>query len=573
MNETPQIDGHTVKIIVVDDEEIVLSLVRDALEDAGYEIELAGNSLQALQKMEREYFDFVLTDIRMPEIDGIELARRARELNPNIGVIFMTGYANLNTAKDAIKEGAYDYIMKPFELNEIRQAVKNAVAKKQKDAEKSLATELSRLSDLNQLMYTVGDRKSLIRLSLGFALMQAKSNMGSIAFKDGNENEIGVVSTGQGGMDTIEEAHYQFSKNYFDFQSEEFDSPFITSTLEEHPLYKAFKNPEIASFLIPSWHTPDSRLVNIALRRGSNLYGFLMLAFPIETEMLKASDLKLLTITANQIAISLENIILLEETRLAYQRLKELQEQTIQLEKMAIKGQMSAEIGHELNNFVGVVYGNFSLLEYHLNQKHYDELEKYLTAAKSNLDNIKKFSRGLMDFSVMSSNFQFCDVGVLVASVIEYMKAQKHFQQIDINCIEPEESIFTMADADQLQQLLYNMINNAAEAILSRPTGEPPEISIRIERKPDENNFKLTIADNGVGIEKNFLEKAFNERFTTKKSGHGFGLLVCKRIIDNHGAKLEIESEPGHGTSISMTFPIKSPSSVQELSSEKSTTI
>jgi len=103
MKDNPQIEGHSVKIIVVDDEDIVLSLVRDALEDAGYQIELANNSRLALQKMEREHFDFILTDIRMPECDGLELARKVREINPSIGVIFMTGYANLNTAKDAIK--------------------------------------------------------------------------------------------------------------------------------------------------------------------------------------------------------------------------------------------------------------------------------------------------------------------------------------------------------------------------------------------------------------------------------------------------------------------------------------
>ena len=169
-------------------------MARDALEDAGYEIGLASNADEAIFKMKREYFDFILTDIRMPGMTGLELSRLARNLIPTIGVIFMTGYANLNTAKDAIKEGAYDYIMKPFELNELRQAVKNAVKKKQKDTEKTLSSELDRLSDLNQLMYTISDRKSLMRLSLGFAMMQSKVSKGSIIFRNDNSNEIGIIS-------------------------------------------------------------------------------------------------------------------------------------------------------------------------------------------------------------------------------------------------------------------------------------------------------------------------------------------------------------------------------------------
>ena len=562
MKDNPQIEGHSVKIIVVDDEDIVLSLVRDALEDAGYQIELANNSRLALQKMEREHFDFILTDIRMPECDGLELARKVREINPSIGVIFMTGYANLNTAKDAIKEGAYDYIMKPFELNEMRQAVRNAVKKKQKDAEKSLASELSRLSDLNQLMYTVGDIRSLMRLSLGFALMQAKTDKGSIAYRNGNENEVSVITTKD---DTFEESVYDFSTDHLDSTNDAFDSPFVISSLEEHPLYKAHNDPEIKSFLIPAWFSPGGRLINIALKRGPKLYGFLILDFSLDKEIVKASDLKLLSITTNQIAISLENIILLEETRNAYQRLKELQEQTIQLEKMAAKGQMSAEIGHELNNITGVVFGNFSLLEHHIKQRHWEELDKYLTAVKNNLDNIKKFSRGLMDFSSMDANFQPCDIVRLVNDVVEYLKTQKRFQKIDISYSGMVDSLLTMADTGQFQQLLYNLLNNAADATRELPAGTSGQIAVGLTHDPANNNFSLTVADNGVGIEKSLLEKAFREKFTTKPTGHGYGLLVCRKIIDNHKAKLTIDSTPGHGTTISIKFPIKTPASVQSV--------
>ncbi|MCX6825931.1 MAG: response regulator, partial [candidate division Zixibacteria bacterium] len=167
MIETAQIDGRAVRIIVVDDERLILSLVQDALADSGCQIEVAEGAREALEKLKKEYFDFILTDIRMPECDGIQLAHQAKEIIPTIGIIFMTGHANIITAKDAIKEGAYDYISKPFGLGEIREVIRNAIKKKQRDTEKTLAVELSRLFNLNQLMYTVGDRRSLMRLSLG----------------------------------------------------------------------------------------------------------------------------------------------------------------------------------------------------------------------------------------------------------------------------------------------------------------------------------------------------------------------------------------------------------------------
>jgi len=84
---------------------------------------------EAVGVLQNEPIELLITDIRMPGMDGTQLVEKARELNPAIGVVFMTGYASLTSAKDAIKQGALDYIMKPFELSEIRQAVGNAISK------------------------------------------------------------------------------------------------------------------------------------------------------------------------------------------------------------------------------------------------------------------------------------------------------------------------------------------------------------------------------------------------------------------------------------------------------------
>jgi signal transduction histidine kinase/CheY-like chemotaxis protein len=557
VSEKPQIEGRPVKILVVDDEEIVLLFVRDALEDIGYQVELSGNGLDALDKIEREYFDFILTDIRMPDCNGLELARKARELLPSVGVIFMTGYANLNNAKDAIKEGAYDYIMKPFELNEIRQAVKNAVRKKGKDTEKTITNELNRLSDLNQLMYTVSDRKSLMRLSLGFALMQGKTGFGSVIFKSDKEGEFGAITTGDRGDNNFEESFDVFNRDYFDFDNQALNAPFVIGSLEEHPLYQAFGDREVGRFLIPRWFKEGYRLVNIALKRGPKLYGFLVLGYPRESEAIKDSELKLLGITASQIAISLENIILLEESRNAYSRLKDLQEQTIQLEKMATRGQMSAEIGHELNNFLGVVMANLSLMQVHLEKKNYDELGKYLKAIISNLDSIKKFTDGLADFSKIESSFQQCDINALISDVIDYLKAQSQFQGIEVGFERSESDIYSIADTGQMQQLFYNLLNNAANAIRENDNAEAKRITVTTKYNPEGGQYSLIVSDTGIGMDQRLLEKAFKERFTTKKSGHGFGLLVCKRIVENHAGELVVDSKPGQGTTVTISFPVK----------------
>ncbi len=552
-------DAQTTKIIIVDDEEIVLSLAHDALEDSGYEIELAKSADEAIQKLEKGFFDFILTDIRMPDCDGIQLARMARQLIPSIGVMFMTGYANLNSAKDAIKEGAYDYIMKPFELNEIRQAVKNAIGKKKNETEKTLNNELSRLSELNELMYTMGDRKSLVRLSLGFAMMQARASRGAIIFKTGNKNDVEIISTANLAGNDFVEAIVSLDKDYFSRLTPDLDVPAIIGSLEEHPLFKMYGDRSMASFLIPPWFKDSDQLVNIALKRGSRLFGMLIMGYPEDSDTLKGSDLKFLGITANQIAISLENIALLEDSRHAYARLKDLQDQTIQLEKMAAKGEMSAEIGHELNNFLGVVSGNLSLMEHHLQNKNYDDLEKYLKAIIANLEQMKKFTSNLMDYSGTDSDYATCNINDLIDNIIQYLIAQKRMQNVEVKFDRSSEDIITIADKSQFQQLLYNLINNAADATLDKPD---PGGTVKVSTKLSQNagSYTLIIEDDGTGFSPEHLEHAFNARFTTKENGHGFGLLVCKRIIENHNGQLHVNSQPGSGTKITIDVPVKSKS-------------
>jgi two-component system response regulator AtoC len=103
-----------VKILVVDDEAIVRESLRDWLTDAGYQVFIAENGSQALEVIKREKLGIVIADLVMPGMDGIELMKGAKEISPHIAVIIITAYGSIPTAIAAMKEGAYDYIEKPF---------------------------------------------------------------------------------------------------------------------------------------------------------------------------------------------------------------------------------------------------------------------------------------------------------------------------------------------------------------------------------------------------------------------------------------------------------------------------
>jgi len=102
------------KILVVDDEAIVRESLHDWLSDGGYQVFTAENGFQAVEIIEKEEPGIVIADLVMPGMDGIELMKRARERLPHIQVIIITAYGSIPTAIAAMKEGAYDYIEKPF---------------------------------------------------------------------------------------------------------------------------------------------------------------------------------------------------------------------------------------------------------------------------------------------------------------------------------------------------------------------------------------------------------------------------------------------------------------------------
>jgi DNA-binding NtrC family response regulator len=122
-------------VLIVDDEKNTREGLRRALESPEYRILLAAGTPEALRIMERESVDLVLTDLRMPGEDGLELMRRGRILRPEASVILLTAYGTVQTAVRAMKEGAYDYLTKPVNLNELGMVVKRALASKKRVGE------------------------------------------------------------------------------------------------------------------------------------------------------------------------------------------------------------------------------------------------------------------------------------------------------------------------------------------------------------------------------------------------------------------------------------------------------
>jgi len=115
------------RVLIVDDEEQMRELLAKVLEKNGYQVTTAGDGGQALTVLEKEPMDLVVTDVRMPGLDGMEALKVIKELNPEIVVIIMTAFGSIDQAVQAVKEGAYDYINKPFKIEEMLLTIRKAL--------------------------------------------------------------------------------------------------------------------------------------------------------------------------------------------------------------------------------------------------------------------------------------------------------------------------------------------------------------------------------------------------------------------------------------------------------------
>lgn len=118
-----------IKILIVDDDETIAGIFKDTIEAEDRTVTLCHDGLTAMDYIRQNGYDLILVDLVMPQASGLDILKFAKEVNPETVVMIITGYASLETALTAIKEGAYDYIRKPCKLEEIRLAVDNAIDK------------------------------------------------------------------------------------------------------------------------------------------------------------------------------------------------------------------------------------------------------------------------------------------------------------------------------------------------------------------------------------------------------------------------------------------------------------
>ncbi len=228
--------------------------------------------------------------------------------------------------------------------------------------------------------------------------------------------------------------------------------------------------------------------------------------------------------------------------------IKSLEHQLIQSEKLAMAGQMAADIGHELNNYLSIISGHAEILGANPDIQAFPRVTKSVTTIQEQVRRIERFTGSLMDFSAQNTKKQPTNLGDLTVKLVHFIQPQHRYRNVKFVFCLKEQLPCVEIDSGQIQQVLLNLYANAADAGADR-------ITTTTAFRRAEGKVVVTVADNGPGMPPGIFAKIFEIGFTTKRTGHGFGLSICKRIVDNHGGSIAVQSEVGKGTIFTLIFP------------------
>jgi len=558
------------RILVVDDEPHVVQIFQDLLAQRGYEVSSSSNGDDAIVKVTTGRFDLVLTDINLPGVDGLEVVRAAKAADKDTCVILITGYASTTTAIDALRQGAYDYITKPFDLWETAKAIDRGLESRflvienrrlvtsLEEANRELqhheqilsrmvkeATQrITALYEAGKEISTSLSRQATLEVVVNQVAKLARAEMSMVFLYDTDAGEY-VAEAGAGvPLERLREYRYGNGAGLHG-QSVRNASPVRCASVSETVGVEGFlAELQAGSALIVPLVTNENVMGTItAMRRDGRAF--------------TPDDQELLTMFASQATIAVTNSNLYERTK--------------ELDRM--KSEFVAVVSHEVRTPLTSIKGSLELLgdeRFHLLPPPQREL---LSICQANTERLITLINDILDFSKLESSklslqFEGVDVGRLVPEAVDHIRNLAAMKGIGID-VHVEASAGTIeADPMRVAQVITNLLGNAIKF-------SPENGKIEIWARGSDEDITVDIKDYGRGISQRDLSRLF-QRFaqldsstTRRAGGTGLGLVISKGIVEQHAGRIWVESTMGKGSTFSFSLPRARPFTGEEPSDEQ----
>ena len=509
-------------VMVLDDEPGVAQYCQVALERAGYEVISMKDARQAVNVLQKARVDLLLVDIRMPHMDGFQVMDRAREFQPDIAILIMTGFGTMDTAIRALRMGANGLLFKPFSsTQQLVDEVAHALEDRDHNREVGRLQALRPLLKNTENLFSTRDEQQVVDIVLDSILSLLSCSHAGFYQREPQEsgpdrmrlvNQRGEPLPGEpvgftGGPVSRADAWGTWVR----VNPDSVDKPDLLAVVQENGL---------------------SAVLSIPALRGSGVNSVLLAGRNPGELPFTDADVELFSILAKQAAVSLENARLYADLRATLARVQEQQQALLQSEKMAAIGRLTASIAHEVNNPLQAVRNCLHLVnrdDLALNKR-----DEYLTLAQDELQRLMDTVQQMLDFYRPSAlQREHVDINALVKNVLALLSKELQNHNVIVETKLAKGLPLLHLVRNQMQQVVFNILLNAMEAMV-----DGGKVLIRTSRAGDQ--LELYIADSGPGVPLESRSQLFEPFVSSKPQGTGLGLSVCYSIIDAHGGTIEL---------------------------------
>ena len=520
----------SLKILVVDDELRFCKSLAQLLRTRDYEVATASCGREALALIGKTVFDLAILDVHLPDMLGTELMGEIKVRDANTSVVVISGEANIDSALAAIRHGAYDYIRKPFEFEELLNTVENALKQKVLRQEKDKINEKLQRSE-EKYRYLVQNSPDII---------YTLDEDGNFTFlSDALEHLLGFTVP-----DLI-------GKHYSTIIWEEDQDKARWFFHERRSKNRSTSGIELRLKATGDEKQKDRDRQYLIVELKS--MGIYEQATPISSKRYIGTHGVLRDISARQ----------------------RLQNQLQNADRMESLGTLAGGIAHDFNNLLMAIKGRSALMSMDLDVSH--PFVKHLCAIDECIHSATHLTKQLLGFA-RGGKYEVkpTNINELIRNSADMFGRTK--KEITIETQFHSPNIVVEVDRRQIEQVLLNLYINAWQAMPEGGTLRLKAKDVMLgEKECSPYQIELgryahvAITDTGMGMDQRTLQRIFDPFFSTKEKtrGTGLGLASAYGIVKNHGGIINVTSKVDHGTTFNIYLPISQKPIVEALSSKQ----
>jgi signal transduction histidine kinase/FixJ family two-component response regulator len=504
-------------ILLIDDEEDIRDVLGLSLTDMGYDVHTAENGEEGYKLFQDLNPSIVLTDIKMPGLDGIELLRKIKQDNPDTEVIMITGHGDMDLAITSFKDDASDFITKPIDVDALEIALqrvqeKITIRRKLRDYTENLESKLMKkiveLRRMEEIIPGEYPKKSPWKVEDRF---------------QENFDKLPCYIT-------IQDPNLRFvmlnSRFREDFGDETGSHCYTVWKQRSAPCIEC---PVMRTFEDGKSHQTEMELIAKSSRR----YNVMVWTSPI-----RGSDGDI-----SQVLVMATNL----------DQVMDLQDHLSSL------GLMIGSVSHGIKGLLTGLDGGMYLLDSGIAKKDDTKIQEGLDITKKMVSQIRNLVLDILFYAkereLKREQVHLQGFAEDIASVIA-PKMEKQGIEFHLDFKSPLKQI--NMDPGFIQTALVNILENAIDACSEDKSKEIHRIEFAVLQ--DKANTTFSVSDNGIGMKKEIRENMFELFFSAKgKQGTGLGLFITKKVVSQHGGTIQVESVKGKGTRVAVTLPNQAP--------------